>query len=201
MKPNVSFNMKTKVFRKIVVWILNSQNIKSNLSHFLSCSLKRHLAYSLTKKKTKIHTHTHTHRLRCMFFSLSLYPFASIITHWIEISDHSQVFVTEDKCIYIYTLKWTTDRSEAKRVRSQIERDTSDIRIHTFKSQQNTYTHFFFLYQMMINDKKSREATLFIQIWYRPTNENASRNNESDRSSKESNDEQHLKLKLFYRYI
>lgn len=50
------------------------------------------------------------------------------------------------------------DKREIERVRSQIERDTSDIRTHTFKSQQNTlraiymcvcvYIDFAFLYSI-----------------------------------------------------
>ncbi len=62
-------------------------------------------------------------------------------------------FLSREINVFIYSVKWTTDRSEKReRVRSQIERDTSDIRTHTFKSQQNTYIHIS-LYQMMINDK------------------------------------------------
>jgi hypothetical protein len=53
---------------------------------------------------------------------------------------------------------------EKKRVRSQIERDTSDIRMHTFKSQQNTYMHF--SVSISNDDKRQmKEATLFIQIY------------------------------------
>jgi hypothetical protein len=55
------------------------------------------------------------------------------------------------------------DQRVKQRVRSQIERDTSDIRTHTFKSQQNTYIHFSLF---ISNDDKRqiKEATLFIQI-------------------------------------
>ncbi len=82
--------------------------------------------------------------------SIHLHP----LSHIEKISDHSQVFVTVDKCIYIYIYSQMDDGiDQRKRVRSQIERDTSDIRTHTFKSQQNTYIHFSFVYQMMINDK------------------------------------------------
>ncbi len=69
------------------------------------------------------------------------------------------------------------DGSIRERVRSQIERDTSDIRTHTFKSQQNTYIHFIslalfsyiyiYIYIYISNDDKRqmKEATLFIQIY------------------------------------
>ena len=69
----------------------------------------------------------------CMSVSVHLHPLSHV-----EISDHSQVFVTRYRYRCIHT-HWNgrTDRSE-KMERSQIERDTSDIRTHTFKSQQNT---------------------------------------------------------------
>ncbi len=95
-----------------------------------------------------------------LFLSLSI----CIHYHTLKISDHSQVFVTRQMYLYRYTqMDDGIDQRVKQRVRSQIERDTSDIRTHTFKSQQNTYIHFSLF---ISNDDKRqiKEATLFIQI-------------------------------------